>query len=198
MPARDLRADLVAAAARLLERTSSVDGISLRAVAREAGVTAPAVYGHFADLEELLDAVLDEGFTVLAAAVTDAVDRETDPAARLVAGCLAYVRAGLAAPGRYRAMFGRRRVASGASAFALLVDGVAACVHAGRSASQDPQAEANLLWTALHGVVTLRSAAPEVRWPELEPQLRALVTRLALLKPGAGWGDPDGGAPPRM
>ncbi|MGY1915058.1 TetR/AcrR family transcriptional regulator [Blastococcus sp. SYSU DS0973] len=184
MPVRHLRADLITAAARLLEQAGSLDGVSLRAVAREAGVSAPAVYGHFADLGELLDAVLDEGFAALGAAVTDAVGRETDPAARLVAGCRAYVRAGLAAPGRYRAMFGPRRVAGGAQAFALLVDGVGACVAAGRSASRDPQADANLLWTALHGMVTLRAAAPEVPWPELDPQLRDLVSRLALLTPG--------------
>lgn len=186
MPVRDLRADLIAATSRLLERADSPDGISLRAVAREAGVSAPAVYGHFADLGALLDAVLEEGFAELAAAVTAAVDREADPVARLVAGCRAYVRAGLAAPGRYRAMFGARQVAGGAQAFALLVDGVGACAAAGRSASRDPQADANLLWTALHGVVTLRVAAPDFPWPDLGTQLPQLVERLALLGPGSG------------
>ncbi|MCZ2858587.1 TetR/AcrR family transcriptional regulator [Blastococcus sp. VKM Ac-2987] len=181
MPARDLRAELIAAAARLVERAGSPDGVSLRAVAREAGVSAPAVYGHFADLGALVDAVLDEGFAALGAAVTEAVDRETDPAARLVAGCRAYVRAGLAAPGRYRAMFGPRRVAGGARAFGLLVEGVGACVAAGRSGSRDPQADANLLWTALHGMVTLRAAAPDVPWPAFDTQLAQLVGRLALL-----------------
>lgn len=181
MSTRDLRADLIAAATRLLERAGSPDGVSLRAVAREAGVSAPAVYGHFTDLDALLDAALDEGFAALGAAVTEAVDRETDPTARLVAGCRAYVRAGLAAPGRYRAMFGARRVAGGARAFGLLVDGVGACVAAGRSGSRDPQADAHLLWMALHGMVTLRAAAPHVPWPAADTQLTQLVGRLALL-----------------
>ncbi len=53
--AADRRADLLAAAAALLEREGTVAAVSLRGVAREAGVSAPAVYGHFADLDRLLD-----------------------------------------------------------------------------------------------------------------------------------------------
>ncbi|MGY2002729.1 TetR/AcrR family transcriptional regulator [Blastococcus sp. SYSU DS1024] len=180
---RDLRADLVTAATTLLEREGSPTAVSLRGVAREAGVSAPAVYGHFADLDALLGAVLDAGFEQLRAAVLAAVDAESDPVRRLLAGCRAYVLAGLAAPARYRAMFGPRKVASGQRAFAVLVGGVEACVAAGRSRSRDPRQEAALVWTALHGVVTLRSAAPEVGWPDLDAQLTALVERLALLTP---------------
>ncbi|MGY1837049.1 TetR/AcrR family transcriptional regulator [Blastococcus sp. SYSU DS0510] len=183
MPARDLRADLVAAATTLLEREGSIAAVSLRGVAREAGVSAPAVYGHFADLDELLRAVLDEGFEQLRSAVLEAVERESDPVRRLLAGCRTYVLAGLAAPARYRAMFGPRKPDSAEMAFAVLVQGIEACVGAGRSRSLDPREEATLVWTALHGVVTLRSAAPAPGWPDLDGQLSALVERLALLIP---------------
>jgi hypothetical protein len=94
------------------------------------------------------------------------------------------VAAGLAAPARYRAMFGPRRVPGGSVAFDVLVDAVAACVAAGRSVSRDPRADATLVWTALHGVVTLRAAAPDGDWPGLDGQLRAAVDRLALLGGG--------------
>ena len=181
--ARDLRSDLLAAAAALVESTGSADAVTLRGVAREAGVTAPAVYGHFADLSALLDAVVDRGFADLVAAIRSATADLADPADRLRAGCRAYVRAGLAAPARYRAMFGRRRTASGAGAFDVLVRAVEACVAAGRSASRDPRADAALVWTALHGVVTLRAGGPEVPWPDLDAQVDALVTRLALVSP---------------
>lgn len=176
-----LRARLLAAAAALVERTGSTEAVTLRAVARETGVSAPAVYGHFADLDALLDAVVDDGFVQLRTTVLDAVRRESDPAARLLAGCRAYVSAGLAAPGRYRAMFGPRRLPSGRQAFGVLVEGIAACVAAGRSTSTDPEADATLVWTALHGVVTLRSAGPDLPWPDLDEQVTALVTRLARL-----------------
>jgi AcrR family transcriptional regulator len=194
VPSRDLRTELVTAATALLEREGSLGAVSLRGVAREAGVSAPAVYGHFADLDALLDAVLDEGFEQLRTTVFEAARQETDPVHRLVAGSRAYVLAGLAAPARYRAMFGPRKVASGQRAFAVLVQGIEACVAAGRSGSLDPQEEATLVWTALHGVVTLRAAAPELPWPDLDSQVAALVQRLALLVPAGG--DPAGVADP--
>jgi AcrR family transcriptional regulator len=185
-----LRADLVVAAAALIERTGSVEAVTLRAVAREAGVTAPAVYGHFADLGALVDAVLEEGFLALRAAIAASVTGVEDPVERLVAGCRAYVTAGLAAPARYRAMFQRRQVPGGSGAFDVLVDAVAACQVAGRSASRDARGDALLIWTALHGVVTLQSAGVDV--PDLDGRLRDLVGRLALVEPAASGADRPG------
>ena len=180
MPApRDLRAALLVAGATVLERVGSVDGVSLRAVAREAGVSAPAVYGHFSDLDALLDAVLDEGFVELRAVTRAAATAHEDPVDRLLAGCAAYVEFGLAAPARYRGMFGGRRLPHADRAFATLVAGVEGCIAAGRSASRDARADAALIWTTLHGVVTLRAAAPDRQWPPLEIQLHDAVTRLA-------------------
>jgi hypothetical protein len=72
------------------------------------------------------------------------------------------------------------------------VEGLAHCVTAGRSASRDPRADAGLVWTALHGVVSLRSAGPQLPWPDLDAQVAALVTRLALLEPGRSTGDQAG------
>ncbi|MFW3169799.1 TetR/AcrR family transcriptional regulator [Geodermatophilus sp. CPCC 206100] len=179
-----LRADLLDAAARLIETTGSVEAVTLRAVAREAGVTAPAVYGHFADLDALVDAVLEEGFAALRGSIAAAVAGLGDPVDRLVAGCRAYVRAGLAAPARYRAMFRSRRVPGGQAAFAVLVDAVVACQAAGRAPGRDADGDAVLVWTALHGVVTLRSGGPDVPWPDADEQVRALVTRLVRLDAG--------------
>ena len=181
MVPRTLRADLLAAATALIERTGSAEAVSLRAVAREAGVTAPAVYGHFADLGALLDAVIAQGFTDLGAAISAATDAVADPVGRLRAGCRAYVRCGLAAPGRYRAMFGTRRVPAGDRAFDGLVEAVAACVRAGRSASRDARADAALVWTALHGLVTLWAEGRDLPWPDLDEQVDTLVARLALV-----------------
>jgi AcrR family transcriptional regulator len=179
--ARDLRTDLLTTAAALVERTGSVDAVTLRGVAREAGVTAPAVYGHFADLGALLDAVVEGAFADLVAAVGAAADGVADPVERLLAGCRAYVRYGLSAPARYRAMFGSRQVPAGAAAFDTLVHAVDACVRAGASASTDPRADATLVWTALHGLVTLWAGWTDRPGPDLDAQVAALVSRLALV-----------------
>ncbi len=179
--ARDLRTDLLTAAATLVERAGAAEAVSLRAVAREAGVSAPAVYGHFADLGALLDAVLDRAFTDLVAAVGAATDGVPDPVERLLAGCRAYVRYGLSAPARYRAMFGSRQVPAGAAAFDTLVHAVEACVRAGASASTDPHADARLVWTALHGLVVLWAGWTDRPGPDLDAQVAVLVSRLALV-----------------
>ena len=60
----DLRRALVDAARRLLE-AEGPSALSLRAVAREAGVSPAAPYHHFKDKAELLDAVAQEGWDIL-------------------------------------------------------------------------------------------------------------------------------------
>ena len=57
----DLRRALLDAAERVLERDGA-GALSLRAVAREAGVSAAAPYHHFKDKDDLLAAVIDRSF----------------------------------------------------------------------------------------------------------------------------------------
>ena len=42
-----LSEDIVAGALALIERTGSAEAVTLRAVAREAGIAAPSIYAHF-------------------------------------------------------------------------------------------------------------------------------------------------------
>jgi AcrR family transcriptional regulator len=99
----DLRRALVEAGRRLLEAESGAD-ISLRAVAREAGVSPAAPYHHFRDKSELLDALAMEGWDLLAEQMRAelAGDAKGD---RLVALGVAYVRFSRANPAVYRVMF---------------------------------------------------------------------------------------------
>ena len=64
----DLRRGLVDAARRILE-ADGPSALSLRAVAREAGVSPAAPYHHFKDKGELLDAVALEGWDALGQAL---------------------------------------------------------------------------------------------------------------------------------
>ena len=68
-----LRDELIAAAGRLLAADGDVDSLSLRGVAREAGVAAPSVYLHFASKEALLRAVVDAHFAALQQAIETGV-----------------------------------------------------------------------------------------------------------------------------
>lgn len=86
----DLSRALIEAAERLLEREGA-SALSLRAVAREAGVSAAAPYHHFKDKDDLLTAVAHQGFEQLAAAMREAAEKETDPERRINALGVAYV-----------------------------------------------------------------------------------------------------------
>ncbi len=86
----DLRRALILAAERILEKDGP-NALSLRAVAREAGVSAAAPYHHFKDKDELLAAVAHQGFEMLAEAMAKAADQVEDPFARVNAIGVAYV-----------------------------------------------------------------------------------------------------------
>jgi AcrR family transcriptional regulator len=182
-----LRADLIAAASEALAETDGGDGLSLRAVARRVGIAAPSVYLHFASKDALMQAVLDEHFTALRESIEAALARETDPAARLLAGCLAYCQFAVERPGPYRILFGTARQppggptpneTTGEAAFATLVDSLAACMDAGAAPPRDPFRLASDVWAALHGLVSLRRALPDFPWPPLPEQLRSMLERL--------------------
>src|SRR5215469_15103074 len=86
----DLRQALVRAALEILSETG-VAGLSLRAAARRARVSAMAPYRHFADKEALLAAVAEYGFRELAARLTAAATTAADPRGGLAALGVAYV-----------------------------------------------------------------------------------------------------------
>ena len=73
-----LRADIVAAAHALLDEAGE-DAVTLRAVARRVGISAPSIYAHFADRQAILLAVATDAFAELAASLGDATARYDDP-----------------------------------------------------------------------------------------------------------------------
>lgn len=100
----DLRRALVEAAVRLVE-ADGPGAMSLRAVAREAGVSPAAPYHHFKDKSELLDAVAHEGWEKLDIAFQTARDAQTSPPDRVRELGVAYVRFAISHPALYRVMY---------------------------------------------------------------------------------------------
>ena len=179
-----LRNDLLAAAGRLLAAGTDISTLSLRGVAREAGVAAPSVYLHFPSKEALLRTVIEEHFSALRQAIELSARTGNDTASRLLAGCLAYCRYAVDHPGSYRILFNTPRRdlkdtgfagSPGAAAFQTLVDSVAACIAAGVARPGDPFRIATDIWAALHGTVALRWGTTGFPWPPLEDQVRGIL-----------------------
>ncbi len=160
----DLPRALLDAALRLVEK-EGVEALTLRAVARLAGVSQAAPYRHFTDKQALLAAVAEEGFR----AMTDEMRRAAaahpdDPLPRFRALGLAYVRFAWQHPSHFRVMFGRETAdrsaqpslrAAAMETFGLLVSAVRDCQAAGLIRAADPEELAVSAWSMVHGLSAL-------------------------------------------
>lgn len=185
-----LRREIVAAAAALLAETSSGQAVTLRGIARRAGIAAPSIYPHFADRDAILEAVVSESFDELAATMQAATDPEAPAAEQVRALCRAYLDFAAHSPGRYRVLFERtgpnisadaRTYPQGLAAFELLSSALTRAADDGTSHSTDPPGDSAALWTALHGLATLPAATPGFPWPPISKLLNQLTTELAHL-----------------
>jgi AcrR family transcriptional regulator len=104
----DLRRALIDAASRLLE-SEGPSALSLRAVAREAGVSPAAPYHHFKDKGELLDAVAHEGWALLDEALAKAKAEAPSPREAMNNLGVAYVCFARENPALYRVMYDTAR-----------------------------------------------------------------------------------------
>lgn len=100
----DLSRALVMAGRRILE-TEGAAALSLRAVAREAGVSPAAPYHHFKDKGQLLDAIAEEGWRELGQAVTEGRANASGPREALTEIGFAYVTFARRNPALYRLMY---------------------------------------------------------------------------------------------
>ena len=143
--------------------------VSIEAVAREAGITRPIVYGHFADLPGLLEALVDrEGARALAQLET------VLPQADLLEALRAYLQAVSDDPDTWRLVLMppegapaslRERIAEGRRTIvAQLAEGVAPAFASGRP-TPDPELTAHMLSLLGDENVRLHLADPR-RYPE--------------------------------
>lgn len=145
----DLRAVIMAEAARLVAERGAL-GLSLRELAREAGVSHAAPAHHFTDRRGLFTALATEGFALLAEALKAARPRFVDAAG-------AYVRFALDHPGHYEVMFDKSLYDAGdphlataeTAAGSELARGVSSLSDA--NAQADPEGAALAAWSLVHG-----------------------------------------------
>ncbi|NEE02835.1 TetR/AcrR family transcriptional regulator [Phytoactinopolyspora halotolerans] len=158
-----LRDELLRACLRLIE-TEGIGAVSLRRVAREAGVSPGAPYHHFADRATLLAELSTQGYKQLAERLAAARNRAGEPAPALAALVQAYVEFARSEPGYFHLMFRPELSTStkspdvhqaGYVAFNVLADAVGDCVLAGTIAQRDASAVALAVWGLGHGLASL-------------------------------------------
>jgi AcrR family transcriptional regulator len=164
----DLPAACLRAAMELLEEGGATD-LSLRAVARRAGVSPAAPYRHYADRNELLSAIAAVGYRELGAHLAAAHVSPSTPD-DLAAIAVAYVQFALQRPGLFRVMFvepcdpnSPDRVAATA-ALSEYVEGIVRQAFP----DADPTGMSTGVWALVHGLAFLHldgkldASSPEV------------------------------------
>ena len=154
-----LRDALLRAARKILEK-DGIAQLSLRHVARAAGVSAAAPYHHFAGKQALLDAIAAQGFAALTTEMRKRMGKENDPAGRLDASGIGYVVFAVQNPTLFQLMFrGDRKKFSSKSELSKARDMAYRVLESAVSASS-PDGEARpllclKLWALVHGIAKL-------------------------------------------
>jgi AcrR family transcriptional regulator len=158
-----LRETLVRACLDLI-RAEGIGAVSLRRVAREAGVSPGAPYHHFADRAELLTAIAADGFLLLEKRITAARDGAVTPSAALRDILEAYVRFAHEQPAYFHLMFRPELAHPDKSpaaqdavncTFDVIGEVVAAGQREGSIPGGDPGALISALWALAHGLAAL-------------------------------------------
>ena len=183
-PSADVERELLAAAEAVLVRDGPA-GLTVRAVAAEAGIAPMGVYNKLGGKDGLVDALLIKGFDRLRAAMDAATADTTEPSmrGRFVACGLSYRRFALENPHFYAIMFERAipiehenpEVEEHARAtFGALVRIVELAAAGGVIAAPDPFEVAQQIWSAVHGAVALELKG-QVLTPDPQYTYQALL-----------------------
>ena len=165
--------------------------LSLREVARAAGVSHTASYRHFPSKESLLAAIAEQGFVMLGDAVGAAVQAHPDePLAALQASGIAYVEFGVQYPHHLQIMFGGligqhadhpglKQAAEGA--YERLREAVRNAQNSGDLRSGDERIIALASWAQVHGLALLIAGGQIADDSGASPPARYLATEVTRL-----------------
>ena len=167
-------------AAREMFAEHGVEATTMRAIADRIGYTATAIYYHFKDKDALLRELCYRDFSQLGQLIAQASNIK-DPIERIRQTGLAYVGFGLQNPSQYKFMFMTKhdhnsvtpelvpidRTNPEESAYAFLQQCVADAINQQRirqELCENPNHIANMLWSVVHGVVSLHITKCEDPW----------------------------------
>ncbi len=162
------------------------EGFSMRRVAERIGYSATTIYRYYEDKDDLLFAVVHEGFVEFAERLAAAAEHTASPLKRLEALGQAYVRFGLESPIYYQMMFmqradllfesRRQQTPPMIASFDTLRHAVSQAMDAGILKQGDVSVYSHVIWSLVHGITSLALANPK----RFTPDMVEKSTRLAM------------------
>lgn len=182
----DLRQTLIDSAVRRID-AHGTEGLSLRALARDAGVSATAPYRHFESRTALLAAIATQGFEELGAAMAhDPARLRSEPLLVLFDSGMAYVDYARCNSVKYHLMFGDAiddfslfgdLLAAAEAAYGRFEGVLSAAVDAGVIEDVEIRELGGTVWSMVHGLAGVIMAAERKRSQDGGPE-RPLVPPL--------------------
>jgi AcrR family transcriptional regulator len=174
--------------------TEGYEAVTMRKIADKIEYSPTAIYFHFKDKEAVIRAICDEDFYALAVQF-EKIAREPDPIVRLRKTGLAYAQFAIENPNHYRLMFmtphpplpvEESEIEQGnpeEDAYAFLVSIVREGLANGRFRPElrDPQLISQVVWSGVHGIVSLEIAKCNddwVDWTPLKKRIEVMVDSL--------------------
>jgi AcrR family transcriptional regulator len=160
----DLKNSLIQAGKQILAR-EGVSGLSLRKVARQAGVSHAAPYAHFTDKQALIAAISTDGFQQLYDKLAATIERHRDdPQRQLIESAWMYIQFAVHEPDTFKIMFSgvleREKdypafVDISQRTFKLVEQIVAICQQMGVLRPGAADVMAVVVWGLVHGIISL-------------------------------------------
>ncbi len=164
-PDDDLRRSILVTSRELLVR-EGYSSLSMRKIARSIGYSATSIYLHFKSKDQLVHALITEGVSVLMKRLRPVFDDvKLNPKELVRRICHEYVKFGMNNPGYYEIMYVlhpetlSRYPEDNYRDARSLIDRLSSVfekgIESGVVIPSDPRVTANVLWSQMHGVVSL-------------------------------------------
>lgn len=146
--------------------SKGVSGMSVRAIAKLAGLSTIGIYSHFQGKQGILDALYIEGFSYVQKAMESVIDID-DPKVAILSGVRKYLEVAHQQEATYRLIFGEAdnnytpgesASEAGIKAFASLIALCSKALPATANATEQQEA-ALRIWALVHGYVSLQHHA---------------------------------------
>ncbi len=193
-----LRDRILAQSLAIIEQ-SGIEALSLRAVARDLGVSHQAPYKHFASRDHIVAELVAHAYATFSGALS-AATKGLEPHARLATMGATYLDYAAKNPLPYRLMFETElplpqahpdMLSQARNAFEMLVQALSDLPERQGTSRAQIEAEAMFIWSSLHGAASLeRSPAMDtlslsegVRERHIDQTLEAISRALGLPNP---------------